>query len=114
MKKTSTGRTAVSSKQELAALKKMTDSEVDFSDISLQDPNDPKWQKATVGRFYRPIKQPVALRIDADVIAWLKAQGAGYQSRINSILRREMMQAGPSKTNSGAVVASPSARRKRA
>src|SRR5882724_7242101 len=90
MKKTSTGRTAVSIKRELTALRKMPDSKIDFSEIPLQDPNDPKWQNAVVGRFYRPIKKPVALRIDADVIAWLKTQGGPYQSRINSILRREM------------------------
>jgi ribosomal protein S16 len=75
----------------------MPDSKVDFSDIPLQDPNDPKWQNAVVGQFYRPIKKPIALRIDADVIAWLKAQGAGYQSRINSILRREMTRSSLSK-----------------
>ncbi|HEX7362527.1 MAG TPA: BrnA antitoxin family protein [Bryobacteraceae bacterium] len=68
----------------------MPDSEVDFSDIPLQDPNDPKWKNAVVGRFYRPIKKPIALRLDADLIAWLKAKGPGYQSRINEILRERM------------------------
>jgi uncharacterized protein (DUF4415 family) len=33
------------------------------------------------------------VRIDSDVLAWLRAQGKGYQSRINAILRREMLQA---------------------
>jgi uncharacterized protein (DUF4415 family) len=46
-----------------------------------------------VGKFYRPIKKPIALRLDADVIAWLKSQGAGYQSRINDLLRRDTMAA---------------------
>ncbi|MGH9584686.1 MAG: BrnA antitoxin family protein, partial [Bryobacteraceae bacterium] len=60
------------------------------SEIPLQDPNDPKWKHAVIGRFYRPIKQPIALRLDSDVIAWLKAKGPGYQSRINEILRERM------------------------
>jgi uncharacterized protein (DUF4415 family) len=83
MKKTAANR-------QVQALKRMPDSKVDFSDIPLQDPNDPKWQNAVVGKFYRPIKKPIALRIDADVLAWLKQQGPGYQGRINAILRREM------------------------
>ncbi|OIQ92959.1 hypothetical protein GALL_250870 [mine drainage metagenome] len=45
------------------------------------------------GRFYRPIKQQITACIDADVLDWLKAQGKGYQSRINAILRREMLAA---------------------
>jgi len=94
MKNKSTGRTSASIKREIEALKKMPDSEADFSDIPAQNPNDPKWGNAVVGKFYRPIKKPIALRLDADVIAWLKSQGAGYQSRINEILRREMSSAG--------------------
>jgi uncharacterized protein (DUF4415 family) len=93
MKKKSTGRSSASIKREIEALRKKPDSEVDFSDIPLQDPNDPKWQNAVVGKFYKPIKKPIALRLDADVIAWLKSQGTGYQSRINDILRREMTEA---------------------
>lgn len=90
MKRKSIGRTSTSSKREIAVLIRMPDSEVDFSDIPLQDPSDPKWKNAVVGRFYRPIKKPVALRLDTDVIAWLKSKGPGYQSRINEILRRQM------------------------
>jgi uncharacterized protein (DUF4415 family) len=42
--------------------------------------------------FYRPVKQQITARVDADVLAWLKSQGKGYQSRINAILRREMLE----------------------
>lgn len=91
MKKKSTGRTSAKIEREIEALKKMPDSEVDFSDIPLQNADDPRWKNAIVGRFYRPIKIPIALRLDADVLAWLKSQGEGYQSRINEILRRQMM-----------------------
>ena len=55
-------------RRELAALAKMPDSAIDTSDI----PEITDWSKAQVGRFYRPIKQPVTIRLDADVIAWFK------------------------------------------
>jgi uncharacterized protein (DUF4415 family) len=42
------------------------------------------------GRFYRPVKQAVSLRLDADIVAWLKKPGKGYQTRANHILRERM------------------------
>jgi uncharacterized protein (DUF4415 family) len=39
------------------------------------------------------VKRQITARVDADVLAWLKGQGKGYQSRINAILRREMLAA---------------------
>jgi uncharacterized protein (DUF4415 family) len=41
--------------------------------------------------MYKPIKKPVTLRLDADVLDWLKKQGRGYQTRINRALRSLMM-----------------------
>jgi uncharacterized protein (DUF4415 family) len=41
--------------------------------------------------LYKPIKKPVTLRLDADVLDWLKKQGGGYQTRINRALRSLMM-----------------------
>jgi uncharacterized protein (DUF4415 family) len=41
--------------------------------------------------LYRPIKKPVTLRLDADVLAWFKRQGPGYQTRINRALRKLMV-----------------------
>jgi len=46
---------------------------------------------AEIGELYRPIKKPVTLRLDADVLAWFKRQGRGYQTRINRALRKVMM-----------------------
>jgi uncharacterized protein (DUF4415 family) len=43
-----------------------------------------------VGRFYRPIKQLVSIRVDADVLAWFRGQGKKYQTYMNEVLRREM------------------------
>jgi uncharacterized protein (DUF4415 family) len=45
------------------------------------------WNDAARGAFYRPIKRPLSLRLDSDVIAWFQRQGQGYQTRINSALR---------------------------
>jgi uncharacterized protein (DUF4415 family) len=41
--------------------------------------------------FYRPRKQAVTLRLDADVLAWFRASGPGYQTRINKLLRAAML-----------------------
>ena len=45
------------------------------------------------GKYYRPTKSSTTVRIDSDVLAWLRAQGPGYQTRINAILRRAMLAA---------------------
>jgi uncharacterized protein (DUF4415 family) len=72
--------------KEIRALKRMKDDEIDFTDIPLT----PDWSNAVVGKFYRPIKKSLTIRLDADVLAWLKGQGKGYQTRINSLLREAM------------------------
>jgi uncharacterized protein (DUF4415 family) len=55
-------------------------------------------QTMKIADFYRPLKKPVTLRLDADVIAWFKKDGRRYQTRINAALRkvmeREMKAAG--------------------
>ena len=76
--------------KELKALLRMKDEDIDFSDI----PEITDWSKAVVGKFYRPIKKSLTIRVDADVLAWLKAQGKGYQTRINSLLREAMEDSG--------------------
>lgn len=62
-------------------------------DIDLSDPDAPErvdWSGAARGVLFRPLKKPVALRLDADVLAWFKSQGDGYQTRINAALREHM------------------------
>lgn len=71
----------------MGALIALRDEDIDTSDISAVA----DWSKAVVGKFYRPIKEPVTLRLDADVLAWLKSQGPGYQTRINTLLRDAMV-----------------------
>ena len=74
--------------KELRDLEKMKQKDIDLSDL----PEVRDWAGAVVGKFYRPIKKPLTLRIDADVLAWLKSHGKGYQTRINEILRSAMMK----------------------
>jgi uncharacterized protein (DUF4415 family) len=78
----------VSRKQakELAALADLRDEKIDLTDL----PEVLDWGGAVVGKYYRPIKKSLTIRLDADVLAWLKAQGRGYQTRINSLLRAAM------------------------
>jgi uncharacterized protein (DUF4415 family) len=45
------------------------------------------WMVAERGEFYRPVKEQITLRLDKDVLAWFKAGGEGYQTRINEALR---------------------------
>ena len=75
----------------LDALEQMSDDPVNTSDIpALTDAQLAEMKRA---EFYRPIKQQITARLDADVLAWLKAGGKGYQSRMNAILRRAMLSA---------------------
>jgi len=75
----------------IKALAARPDSEINTTDMP--EWTDEQWKSAVRGGFYRPVKQQVTARVDADVLAWLKSQGKGYQSRINAILRREMLAA---------------------
>jgi uncharacterized protein (DUF4415 family) len=76
-------------RRELQKLAKRPDSEIDCSDIPeiRELPSD-----AVIGRFYRPKKTRVTIRLDSDVLAWLKVLGEGYQTRINEYLRQMMRQ----------------------
>jgi len=72
--------------REIRALARMKDSKISLEDA----PEGAHWNGAVVGKFYRPIKKPLNIRLDADVLAWLKSQGKGYQTRLNSLLRAAM------------------------
>ncbi len=74
---------------DLAALTTLPDDKIDYSDVPPLA--DSARSEAARGRFYRPVKQQITARVDADVLDWLKSQVAGYQARKNAILRREML-----------------------
>lgn len=80
-------------KAELEALAARPDSEIDYSDIP---PLDEKfWKNAVRNPFFRPVKQQLTLRLDADIVAWFKRRaggGRGYQTRINRALREYVEQ----------------------
>lgn len=71
----------------LDALRGRPDNEIDLTDPDALEVRD--WSGAVRSALYRPIKQPVTMRLDADVVAWFKARSddKGYQTRINAALR---------------------------
>lgn len=73
----------------LDALAKMPDSEIDYSDIPPL--GDDFWKNAVRNPFYKPVKKITTVRVDSDVLLWLKSRGKGYQTRINAILRDAML-----------------------
>jgi uncharacterized protein (DUF4415 family) len=77
-------------KRKLALLANRPDSEIDFSDIPPL--KDSFWKNAVRNPFYRPVKQQLTVRLDADVVAWLRQQGKGYQTRLNRVLREAMLE----------------------
>lgn len=79
--------------KDLERLRAMRDEDIDFSDI----PEITDWSGFHRADFYRPVKQPVTLRLDADVVAWFKARASeneGYQTTINRVLRDYVIQHG--------------------
>ena len=79
-----------SQKLELTALAAIPDSAIDRSDIPAQ--GDAFWQNAVRNPFYKATKQSTTVRVDSDVLYWLKSSGKGYQTRINTILRNAMLR----------------------
>jgi uncharacterized protein (DUF4415 family) len=69
--------------EELRRLAEQPEERIDTGDI----PEVRDWSNAERGRFYRPVKKQVTLRIDADVLEWFKSHGNKYQTRINAVLR---------------------------
>jgi uncharacterized protein (DUF4415 family) len=83
-------RISVGRKHRLRKLAQRPDSEIDFSDIP--ELTEKFWRNAVRNPFYRPVKKHLTLRLDADVIAWLRRQGKGYQTRANALLRAAMLE----------------------
>jgi uncharacterized protein (DUF4415 family) len=91
MKKVPSKRLTAKQRSERAALARLPDNRIDTSDI----PEVRDWSGAKRGLFYRPVKQQLTLRIDADVIGWFKSharKGEGYQTNINRALREHVLR----------------------
>ena len=74
----------------LAKLAERPDSAIDFSEIPPL--KESFWKDAVRNPFYRPVKRQLTVRLDADVVAWLRHQGKGYQTRLNRVLREAMLE----------------------
>jgi uncharacterized protein (DUF4415 family) len=74
-------------KRDIAAIAAVKDEDIDLSDM----PEVLDWSKAEMGKFYRPPKKAVTIRLDGDVLEWLKGYGKGYQTRANLLLRYAMV-----------------------
>lgn len=70
----------------------MADNNIDTSDIP--EISDAQWATARKGRHFRPTKTSVTIRLDADLVDWFKARAedGGYQTEINRVLRRHMVE----------------------
>jgi uncharacterized protein (DUF4415 family) len=96
MKKGTSKRLSRGQRAELESLAALPDDAIDTSDA----PELFDWSGAKRGLFYRPLKQQLTLRLDADVVAWFKNHtnsNEGYQTRINRALR-EYVQGQASRT----------------
>lgn len=75
--------------EDLARIDAIRDEDIDCSDIPELTP---EWFKgAVLGGVYKPVKAPLSVKLDKDVIEWLKSSGPGYQTRMNEILRKAML-----------------------
>jgi uncharacterized protein (DUF4415 family) len=90
MKKAGFSGLSEESRREIEALAAMAEEDIDTSDI----PEVTDWSGAKRGLFYRPVKQQLTLRLDADVIDWFRREGTGYQSRMNAALREYVSRKG--------------------
>ena len=95
----------------MRAIAAKRDGGIDFSDV----PEVLDWSGAEIGKFYRPMKKPVTMRLDADVLAWLKSGGRGYQTKVNWLLRHAMVHSRRqgSTSEGGALEARGKSRRQR-
>jgi uncharacterized protein (DUF4415 family) len=73
---------------ELRAAAALPDEQIDTDDV----PEVADWSGAVRGRFYRPVKRQVTLRLDADVLAFFRATEPHYQTAINRVLREAMVR----------------------
>jgi uncharacterized protein (DUF4415 family) len=92
MKKETSRELTKQQKAEIEALAALPDERIDTSDI----PEILDWSGARRGLLYRPVKQQITLRLDADVVSWFKANvpnGRGYQTEINRVLREHARRA---------------------
>jgi uncharacterized protein (DUF4415 family) len=80
-------------RSDLDKLRRLTDEEIEASianDPDWEEFKDIDWSKAVV--IIPPKKKAISIRVDEDVLDYFKKQGAGYQRRMNAVLRSYMQQ----------------------
>ena len=88
MRKASTKTKSVKISKRTRQLYEGRDARLDHAEVPQLPPES--WEGAVIGKYYRPIKSQISVRIDNDVLAWLRSKGEGHLSRINAILREHM------------------------
>jgi len=89
MKKANSKQLTALQRADLEALAALPDDQIDLRDM----PEITDWSGAKRGVFYRPLKQQITLRLDADIVTWFRKhapKGAGYQTNINLALREHV------------------------
>jgi uncharacterized protein (DUF4415 family) len=91
MKQKSTRRTSrIKINEEIHRAYKDRDAQIEKLDPDAPMLPPEAWADATIGRYYRPIKTQITVRIDREILDWLRAKGSGHLTRINEILRERM------------------------
>jgi uncharacterized protein (DUF4415 family) len=75
-------------KRQIANVAAKKNEDIDLSEM----PEVIDWSGAEIGKYHRPPKKPVTMRLDADVLEWLKSYGKRYQTKANMLLRHAMME----------------------
>lgn len=90
VRRTTADTLTAAQRREVARLAALPDRTIDYSDVPPL--TDKFWKNAVRNPFYRPVKRQLTFRLDADVIAWLRGQGRGYQTKVNALLRSAMLK----------------------
>jgi uncharacterized protein (DUF4415 family) len=88
----SSGNVPKPTRKDWNRLDSVKDEDIDCSDIP-EITDFSKFRPWEDRRMYKPIKVTVTCKLDADIVAWLKREGKGYQTRLNAILRQVMSHA---------------------
>ena len=76
-------------KKRMVALRDLPDSKIDYTDMPRLTDED--FARMVSNPYYKPKKVQITARVDSDVVAWLKKGGKGYQTRLNNILKKLML-----------------------
>lgn len=76
--------------RQIAAISNIKDEDINTSDIPPL--TDDAFKNAILNPYYKPVKKQLTVRLDAVLIEWLKSQGKGYQTRLNDILKKAMVE----------------------